>query len=152
MEKQDPFTLPFTNFSDEDFTARWGKVDYLFPSKRTVPMLGMIYDATPLETQHIRKRFAKDLAIREFGKSVEYKTMTEAPGTYNSIFQARTYTEDQLAPYIQQCLEPQPKATVSKKEVVTDPLEKILKKDDDGELITRAVKGKNELHIKTQKE
>ena len=148
MEKVDAYQLPFTNRSEEDFVARWAKKDYTFPAMSTVPMIGMILDATPLETQSIRKRFAKDWAVREFMKGDLARTMTEKPGTYNSIHQAMTYTEEQLTPFIQMCLTPLPKATAKVKEVVTPPLEDVLSKDDEGELVTRAVKEKKELHVK----
>jgi hypothetical protein len=114
----------------------------------TVPMLGMILDATPLETQSIRKRFAKDWAVKEFfrvgANDPLERTAAGAPASVHGSY----YTEAQLAPYIQMCLDPLPKATAKVKEVVQDTMESKLSKDEDGEIVTRAVKSKEELHVK----
>ena len=57
----------FTNWSDEDFTGRWNSKDYSFAANTTSPLF--IAEHSPLETLNIVKKFALDLAIREWGKS-----------------------------------------------------------------------------------
>lgn len=93
----------FTNASDEDYEHLWNNEKYVFPAKTTCPMI------MPRETleniQAIRKRFAKDFAIREFYKGKEYLKMSKQGGITPA-----TYDEDSvLAPWIQQCLQPLPK-------------------------------------------
>ena len=61
----------FTNWTKEDFVGIWGSKEYHLPALSTSPMV--IPDHSPLEIQHIRKKFAKDLAEREFYKSAKYK-------------------------------------------------------------------------------
>jgi hypothetical protein len=134
----------FTNATEEDFVGKWGKKNYTFPAMKTTPMV--IVDATPLELFGIRKKFAKDLAEREFFKSNKYKSLTameknrdnNAP-QLNSIHQANTYSLDELAPYIQKCLEPLSvgKATVTEQDF--EKTENKLHTDEEGNLITKAV-------------
>ena len=66
-------TFRFTNPSEEDFIGEWGSKEYHFPAGKTVPMVMPEY--SPIEIQHIRKKFAKNLAEREFYKSKGYETM-----------------------------------------------------------------------------
>ncbi len=139
-------TFYFTNASDEDFTARWGGKEYTYPAEKTTPMI--IVDATPLEVQNIRKKFAKEFAEREFFKSEKAKQMTAVERTngvpsLNSIHQANVYSDNELKSYIQQCLEPLPIAKPIVKDVVKESLEDKLSRDEDGEINTQiAVKGR----------
>lgn len=92
----------FTNFTDRDFSAKWNNVEYNFPALSTSPMVIM---GEPLENvQTIRKKFAKELAEREFYSTEKFKYMN-APerGEKPAI-----YTDADLAPFIQRCLEPMP--------------------------------------------
>lgn len=145
-------TFRFTNWSDEDFIGKWNSKQYIFPKGTTSPIL--MNDQTPLEIQYIRKKFAKDLAEREFGKSQDFahlkKQEVNGDGTarLNSIHQAGAWSIDQLAPYIQRCLEP---LELAKAEVVAEkkaPLEDKLSRNDDGELNTQAIDTKVSLKKK----
>jgi hypothetical protein len=95
----------FTNPYKDDFTGRWNGTDYTFAAGTSSPLI--IMDATPLEIQSIRKKFAKELGLREFYKSKAYKAMD------NKKFGVTppTYAEADIAPYIQRCLEPLPIST-----------------------------------------
>ena len=144
-------TFRFTNPSDEDFVGVWGKKEYLFPAKTTTPML--IVEHSPVEIQHIRKKFAKDLAEREFYRSKGYKTLRDQEGkpgnrTMNSIHQAAAYTLSDLAPYIQKCLVPLTPSTLKVKPMNSVPLESVLSRNDDGELNTQVVDEKTSLRKK----
>ncbi len=126
----------FTNFTDKDFKAKWGNVEYTFPAMKTSPM---IMNSTPIEIQHIRKKFARELAIEEFYKTPKFVGMnTLTPGGTPAL-----YTDSDLAPFIQRCLEPLPLAQVKTKVLpkITDensfikdskgkPVTKILEKDE----------------------
>lgn len=145
-------TFRFTNWSDEDFVGEWNSKKYTFPAKTTSPMI--IPDQTPLEIQSIRKKFAKNLAEREFGKSLEFgKLMAQERNTdgsprLNSIHQAGAYSIEALTPYIQKCLIPLPlsHAEVSVSRAV--PLEEKLTRNEEGELNTQAVDKKISLKQK----
>jgi len=141
----------FSNPSDEDFIGEWNSKEYLFPAGTTTPMI--MTDHSPLEIQHIRKKFAKDLAVREFGKSKSYKVMQKQEGTpgnrtFSGIHQAATYTIKDLEPYIQQCLKPLPVSTLVSKQKDIVKLEDKLHKDDDGKLATEAIDKKTSLRQK----
>lgn len=102
----------FTNWTDEDFVHLWNNEEYIFPKLSSVPMV------MPKETseaiQEIRKRFAYDLAVREFYKGREYKKMSKMG---NGL--PPTFDEKILEPMIEKCLKPLPmaKARVRKIEV-----------------------------------
>lgn len=136
-------TFKFTNDSDEDFTGKWGGKEYTFPARTTSPMV--IFEATPLEIQQIRKKFAKDWAEREFIKSDAFKFLMKqernADGTakLNSFHAAGSYGLDQLTPYIQRCLKPLTNAKAKVTKVVRPQLEESLHKDEEGDLVTQAV-------------
>lgn len=141
----------FSNPSNEDFVGVWGGVQYLFPAKSTTPMVMVAH--SPLEIQYIRKKFARDLAEREFYKSKDYKSLAAQEGTpgnrvFSGIHQAATYTEKDLVPYIQACLKPLPAATMTSKPVEKVPLEEILHKNDEGEPSTVAIDKKTSLRKK----
>lgn len=139
--------FPFTNDSDEDFVFIWAKKGYLFPARKTVDMMRMAFNATPLEVQAIRKNAAKRFGEREFLKSDTVKAMealernpsTGAP-VLTSFQSARSYSEADLAPYIAKCLQafPEGEALVST-EVFEPNTEAILKRDDDGEFINKPI-------------
>jgi hypothetical protein len=133
----------FTNGTGEDFTAKWGGVAYTFPAMKTTPMI--IPGATPEEHQHIRKKFAKELAEREFYKTPRFKGMDTShlnkDGQPTGGFPA-TYTDNDLVPFIQKCLEPLPLGQVKVKVLPKDDESKY-HKDDDGKNVTRPLK-KNE--------
>lgn len=145
-------TFRFTNFTDEDFVAKWGGKEYRFPAKTTSPIV--IHDQTPLEIQQIRKKFAKDLAEREFGKGPEYLKLLaqernpDGSPRLNSIQQAGTYSLDTLAPLIQRCLEPLPAGHVEVSDSPKRPLEETLSRNDSGEPNTVAIDKKISLKKK----
>lgn len=144
----------FSNPSDEDFIGEWDKEEYLFPANSTVPMV--MPKHSPVEIQNIRKHFAKKLAEREFYKSSKYQEMRGQEGTpgnrtLNSIHQAVTYTLDDLAPYIQECLKPLPEAKMTGKPANRPTVEERLTRNEDGELNTQAVDNKTSLREKALK-
>ncbi len=141
----------FTNPSDEDFIGKWGSKEYLFPAESTTPMT--IIEHSPLEIQHIRKKFARDLAEREFYKSKEYKIMAGQEGKpgnriFNSIHQAATYTISDLEPYIQACLKPLKAGQMTSRPMEKVNLEDKLKTDDNGQRISEVVDQKTSLKQK----
>lgn len=141
-----------TNWTDEDFIGRWGSKDYLFPAKSTSPMI--IINQTPLEIQQIRKKFAKDLAEREFGKGTAYANLMKqernSDGTprLNSIMQAGTYSVNDMTALIQKCLEPLPVGKAKVTETKKEKLEDKLSRNDDGNLNTEVVDSKKSLRKK----
>ncbi len=104
-------TFKFTNYTDSDFTARWNSIEYTFPALKSVPIV--IPNATPLEVQNIRKKFAKELAIREWYKTPKFQGMNNVPmgGT------PALYTDSDIAPFVQRCLEPLPLGHTTSKAV-----------------------------------
>lgn len=142
-------TFYFTNDSDEDFIGKWGGKEYRFAAHTSSPML--IMDASPLDIQQIRKKFAKDWASREFGKSESYQRLLNQErnpdGTprLNSIHQAGTYSDNDLIPLIQRCLKPLPVKRAEVKAIDRTPIEEKLSRDDDGELNTIAVSANADL-------
>lgn len=141
----------FSNPSDEDFIGIWGSKEYLFPAQSTVPMI--IPEHSPLEIQHIRKKFAKDLAEREFYKSKGYDQLRDQEGKpgdrrFNSIHQAVAYTLSDLTPYIQNCLEPLKPAEILSKPADSTPMVDKLSRNDEGALNSEAIDGKTSLRAK----
>lgn len=98
----------FTNFTNEDFTAKWNSVEYTFPAMKTTPIV--IPSESAEAVQSIRKKFARELAEREFYQSDKLKALEDQTpvGEGQNLHSAATYTEADLAPYIQRCLEPLP--------------------------------------------
>lgn len=149
-------TFRFTNASDEDFVGQWGGKGYLYPAQKTTPMV--IYDATPLEIQNIRKKFARDLAEREFFKSKKYEVFRLREGERDDMgmikprgqgmSHAGAYNDADLQSYIQQCLEPLPIAVATSTEIPTVNIEEHLSHDDEGEVITQAIDKKTSLRKK----
>lgn len=127
----------FTNFTDSDFKARWNNIEYTFPAQKTTPLL--IPGATPEEVQHIRKKFAKELGVREFGKGEKAKYLNSLnPVGQTSFAGAVTYVEDDLKEFIQRCLEPLPMAKATVTVIPPDDGSK-LKKDRKGRNVTRVL-------------
>lgn len=144
----------FTNPTEEDFTGFWNKKGYTYPAMSTSLMV--IMDATPLEIQNIRKKFAKELAEREFFKSAKAKEMTatervnNAPA-FGSIHSARSYSDSDLKDYIQKCLTPLPIAQATIADMPTSKVEENLSRDEEGELRTTVVDKKTSLKQKALK-
>lgn len=130
--------FPFTNFTQDEFKARWGGIEYTFPPLSTTPMI--IPTATPMEIQSIRKKFAKELAEREFYKSENLKKLEQMNPmhTINTLNAAVTYNPQDLEPYVQRCLEPLPEARATVK-VVKSEDENKLRKDAKGRNISKVV-------------
>lgn len=130
----------FTNGSDEEFIGIWGGKEYRFPPMSTSPII--IPDHSPLQIQHIRKKFAKDWAEREFFKSKQYETFRSQEGSSNNrtmsgIHQAGTYTLTELTPFIQKCLEPLPISSAVVTEAPRVEMENMISRDPkDGKLNT----------------
>lgn len=144
----------FTNWTDEEFVGKWGSKEYHFPATATSPMI--IPEHSPLEIQHIRKKFAKDLAEREFFKGSRYELLRAPEGvlgnrTMSGIHTANTYTITDLAEGIQACLKPLEvkKAFVQSAEEI--PMEEKLTKNDEGDLNTQAIDKKTSLREKALK-
>lgn len=151
-------TFRFTNWSDAEFIGIWGKKEYRFPALSTSPMI--IPEHSPLEVQHIRRKFATDLGEREFFKSKGYEHLRRMEGEkidgmlhprLNSMQMAGSYTLNELAPFIQRCLEPLPVARAIVQDVVTPSIEDKLSRNENGELNTEAVDRKTSLRDKALK-
>ncbi len=118
----------FTNPSDEPISCKWNGTAYTFPAMSTSPMI--ISGATPEEVQHIRKKFAKELAVREFYKGTKFKEL-DAQAPAGSGKTPAMYTEDDLTPIIQRCLEALPVARATAT-VLPKQTEDSFRKNDDG--------------------
>lgn len=105
----------FTNATDEDFIGLWNNKEYLYKAGTTTAMI--IADEALENIQEIRKRWAYQIALREFYKGREYKDMVKM-GKANPS----TFNEALLQPWVDECLKPLPIA----KQVV-----KIKPKDND---------------------
>lgn len=146
----------FTNPSKEDFIGKWGGKEYLFPAETTTPLI--IVEHSPLEIQHIRKKFARDLAEREYYKSKEYNHQLSREGarTKNGMWNpsgygmshAGAYTISDLEPYIKKCLIPLKAAEIMSRPQTKRTVEEKLTHLDDGRLMTEAVDGKASLRQK----
>lgn len=130
----------FTNWTDEVFKAKWNNVEYTFPAEKTSPMI--ISGETPEGVQSIRKKFAHELAEREFYKTEKFSRMN---GTDQGSHPA-LYTESDLAPFIQRCLEPLPIATATAT-VIKEQKEDSFSKDEEGQPRTRVLR-KNDSLVK----
>lgn len=138
----------FTNWSDDEFVGVWGKREYHFPANATSPMI--IPEHSPLEIQHIRKKFAKDLAEREFFKSQRYELMRNPEGqmgnrNMSGIHQATPYQMSDLTEGIQKCLQPLQIQHAFVAQVRDVPMEQKLSTNEDGDLNTVAVDKKASL-------
>lgn len=140
----------FTNDTDEDFVGEWGGKEYVFPARTTSPMI--MPQFTQLEIQQIRKKFAKDLATREFYRSKNYAKLTmqerNPDGTprLNGIHQAATYSEErELVSFIQSCLKPLAVGHAKVQDAPRVDITQKLSRDDDGELNTVPVRTEADL-------
>lgn len=145
----------FTNWTDEDFVGIWGSKRYTYPKQSTSPMI--IPEHSPLEIQNIRKKFAKDLAEREFGKSERYNALykqernLDNSARLNSIHQAGTYSMDDLTSFIQKCLTPLQVVRASVSQEPKIAVEDKLTRNEEGELNTEAIDKKTSLREKALK-
>lgn len=122
----------FTNYTDEDFTAKWNSVEYTFPAQSTSPLI--IPGETPEGVQSIRKKFARELAEQVFYKSEKgIKMNSKEAGPRPALF-----TDSDLAPYIQRSLEPLEPAAASTK-VVKENVDAVFKTDQKGKPRTRVL-------------
>ncbi len=135
----------FTNWSDQEFIGVWAKKEYHFPAKATSPMI--IPEHSPLEIQHIRKKFAKDLAEREFFKGNRYEIL-RAPEGMSGIHTASAYTMDDLKEGIQACLKPLKAKRAFVEQVQETPIEDKLSRNEDGGLNTVALDKKASLRAR----
>lgn len=144
----------FTNWSNEDFVAKWGGKEYVYPAQTTSPMV--IPEHSPLEIQNIRKKFAQDLAEREFFKGNGYENLRRIEGardpvtntiqpTLGSMNRANSYSLDMLAPFIQKALEPLPVGVASIRKASSVELVEKLRRNEDGEIVTGAIKTDKDL-------
>ena len=119
----------FTNFTDKEFKAKWNSVEYTFPPLKSTPMI--ISGASPEDVQVIRKKFARELAIEVWYGTDKFKYM-DSPDRGQ---RPATYTDSDLAPFIQKCLDPLPVGQVVAKALPKDksenyPNSKVLNKDE----------------------
>lgn len=142
-------TFKFTNWTDEEFVGVWGKKNYHFAANSTSPML--MSEHSPLEIQHIRKKFAKDLAEREFYKGDKYQFFmkqernNDGTAKLNSIHQSVAYTLEDLKDGIQKCLRPLEIKRAFVETTREVPLEQVLSRNEDGELNSMAVNQRTSL-------
>lgn len=123
----------FTNRRDTEFKARWNSVEYTYPPMKTTPMI--ISGESPEGVQAIRKKFAKEWAIEEWYKTPKFIGMnTITPGGTPAL-----YTDSDLVPFIQMCLEPLPIAQATAKVVPKDPALEQFSKDSKGRPLTRVL-------------
>lgn len=139
----------FTNWTDEEFVGVWNKEEHHFAPNSTAPMV--MHNFSPLEIQHIRKKFAKDLAEREFFKSQNYnafkkqETNNDGSARLNSIHQAGTYALKELTPFIQRCLEPLQISTAVVTKANVENLEEKLSLSEKGKPNSKAVGDEDDL-------
>jgi hypothetical protein len=96
----------FSNPDTEDFTGMWNGTAYTFKALSTSPFY--ILDANPIETQEIRKQFARKLGERMFGKSKKYIQL-EKDSEGKPVPKFYDYARE-IQPFVDQCLKPLPKA------------------------------------------
>lgn len=149
-------TFYFTNDSDEEFIGKWGGKEYHFAPRSTSPII--IMEETPLNIQQIRKKFARDWAQEQFGRSAEFEKLRslehnpDGSPRLNSFQTANQYSENDLIELIQRCLKPLPKAKARVSEMPSLHIEDKLSTDDDGALNTAAVKTDTDLKDLATKE
>lgn len=146
----------FSNPDDEDFTGMWGSKAYTFAKGTRSKMI--IRGAAPEEVQQIRKKFGKELGERMFFKSQKaqqmagIEKMANGEPVFRSIHQANSYSDSDLKPFIQMCLDPLPDAKLGVADVRVDNTEEKLTRDEDGELVSRAVRNRESLKDKVFKD
>ncbi len=146
----------FSNPDDEEFIGKWGGKAYRYAPQTRSKMI--ISKASPEEVQQIRKKFARELGNKMFFKSEKAKQMTtierqsNGEPVFRSIHQANTYSDADIAPYTQACLDPLPLARASVSEAVKEDIVEKLHRDEDGDLVTLAVKERQSLTDKVFKD
>lgn len=137
----------FTNWSDEDFTAKYNSKEYLIPANSTVVISPLMPEFSPLILLNICKKFALDLATREFGKTQWYKDQLKrernvdgSPRGYG-MSGASTYSIDdpKFAELIEKGLYIYKTAKATISESQRPKLEERLSKDNKGRLNSKAV-------------
>lgn len=98
----------FTNWTDADFSGFWNNKEYLFRAGTCSPMI--LSDETLENIQEIRKRWAHQLATREWYKGKDFAKLNKAGGMHPA-----TYDEKLLEPMIEKCLNPLPMAKLTVK-------------------------------------
>lgn len=96
-------TFYFTNHDSEDFTAYWNKFAYTFKAHSRSPIV--MYDEPLVNIQEIRKKWAIQLAERMHHKSAKFKELLKKSEGKAVPF---NYSDKELEPYIQLCLEDAP--------------------------------------------
>lgn len=129
----------FTNPTDREFKCRWNNIEYSFAAMSTSPLI--IPNETPEGVQHIRKKFAKELAEREFYLSGKFTALNDTAPAGSGKTPA-IYSEEDLAPYVQKCLEPLPLKNATAAQMPRQTADN-LRKDDNGKNVTRPL-DKNE--------
>jgi hypothetical protein len=152
-------TFKFSNWSEEDFVGKWNSKEFLFPKGTTVALV--MPEHSPLEIQHIRKKFAKDLAEREFFKSSKYEAFRSREGAKDDMgmiqprgqgmSHAGQYTIEELTPFIKKGLESLTDAKLISQPVQKIALEEVMHRDNEGKLVTEAIDGKTSLRDKALK-
>lgn len=107
----------FTNPTDEDFVHLWNNKEYTFPANKTVPLI--VANESLENIQEIRKRFAYDLAMREFYKGKIYRGLVDQ-GNKSAGGVPPLFDERLLEPMIEQCLKPMPSGRATVKEIKKD--------------------------------
>jgi hypothetical protein len=132
----------FTNFTEDEFKAKWDGIEYTFPPLKTTPMI--IPGASPEQVQNIRKKFARELAVREFYKTEKFKTLNaHNPGGVPAL-----YTDDDLTPHIQRCLEALEVGKVKATRLPKDTEERY-HKDEEGKNVSRILDKKDSIVAET---
>jgi hypothetical protein len=138
----------FTNWSDEDFTAKYNSKEYLIPANSTVVLSPLMPDRSPIELLNICKKLALDLATREWGKTQWYKDQLKrernvdgSPRGYG-MSGASTYSieDPKFAALIEKGLYVYPTAKAKISDMPRPKLEERLSRDPEGRLNTKAVK------------
>ncbi len=145
MPEQPAQTLPegfngvfyFTNPTDTEFVSYWDSVRYTFPASKTVPLI--IPNETPLGVQEIRKKFARELATLMFYNTDKYK-LREGIAPAGSGKTPAIFTDADLKPYVQMCIEPLPLSQATTEKVELDQTEKKMRVDENGKRRTRVLK------------
>lgn len=111
----------FSNNSDLEFKAKWNKIEYSFPPRSTTPLSPHLFpESSPIEIQHIRKKFAYEWAQREILETPKVKTM-DAKNQVNQMVKAHnalTYVPGDLEPLVKMCLEPLPITSLKAEKIV----------------------------------
>ena len=128
-------TFYFTNYTDQDFSAKWNSVEYTFPAQKTVPLI--IPSETLEGIQQIRKKFARELATLVFYDTPKYLKHALSVEESQAGKTPAIHTETDIAPYVQRCLEPLPIASATTK--VLEKRSVNLSTDDKGKKVTRVV-------------